>query len=219
LEDNIIKKIAKQILAKTSIKLSGFWPSDFSISFMRRYNKIQLSAEQLLAVSEAVKRKAPCKLLVFGLGNDSAFWAYLNRDGVTVFLEDNRNWFEEITGKSKKIKAFLIDYNTKRKDWRTYLNNPSLLSMPLPDDVEKEQWDVILVDAPAAYQDENSGRMKSIFLSSKLIGNSGDIFVHDCDREVEDVYCNKFLKKENFKKEIKAKAGLLRHYQITNRRA
>jgi glucuronoxylan 4-O-methyltransferase len=89
--------------------------------------------------------------------------------------------------------------------------------MTLPDNVEKEKWDIIVVDGPDGQSDQATGRMKSIFLSSRLIMNSGDIFVHDCNREVEDIYCNNFLKKENLQIEIKGSFGLLRHYHITNR--
>ncbi|KQC09377.1 MAG: hypothetical protein APR62_02610 [Smithella sp. SDB] len=184
---------------------------------MRKLNGIQLSTLQIKVICKTIKRKTPCKLLVFGLGNDSSFWTSLNRKGITVFLEDNKEWFQKITEKSKKIKAFLVNYETQRKDWKTMLKNESLLEMTLPDDVEKEAWDVILVDAPAGWNNENPGRMKSIFLSSKLIRNSGDIFVHDCDRKVEEIYCDKFLQKGNLKLEIKAPIGFLRHYHIMNR--
>lgn len=172
---------------------------------------------QLKVICATIKRKTPCKLLVFGLGNDSSLWSSLNRNGITVFLEDNIEWFQKIIKKSKNIKAFLVSYDTQRKDWQTMLENKSLLEMTLPDDVEKEAWDVILVDAPAGWNNESPGRMKSIFLSSKLIQNSGDIFVHDCNREVEKIYCDKFLQKENLRLEIKAPIGFLRHYRIINR--
>jgi len=172
--------------------------------------------EQLKVISTTVKEKAPCKLLIFGLGNDSVFWSKLNRGGITIFFEDNKNWFQKITKRSKNLTAFLVNYNTKRSDWKMLLESPSLLDMTLPDTVEKEEWDVILVDAPEGLSDQNSGRMKSIFLSSRLVRNLGDIFVHDCDREVEDIYCNNFLKKENLKIEIKGPTGLLRHYHLTN---
>lgn len=184
---------------------------------MRKLNEIQLSTIQLKVICATIKRKTPCKLLVFGLGNDSFFWSSLNRNGITVFLEDDTEWFQKIIKKSKNIKAFLVSYNTQRKDWKTMLENKSLLEMTLPNDLGKEAWDVILVDAPAGWNDESPGRMKSIFLSSKLIRNSGDIFVHDCDREVEDIYCDKFLQKENLRLEIKAPIGFLRHYHIMNR--
>lgn len=213
----ILKKIIKSILARLSVTLSRTWPSHFNISLMKRLNEIQLSTMQLKVICATIKRKTPCRLLVFGLGNDSSFWASLNRNGTTVFLEDNEEWFEKITEKLKNIKAFLVSYNTQRKDWMTMLENESLLEMTLPDDVGNEAWDIILVDAPAGWNDENPGRMKSIFLSSRLIRNSGDIFVHDCDREVEEIYCDKFLQKENLKTEIKATIGFLRHYRIIHR--
>lgn len=212
-----IKKIIKHLFAWPTIELTRLWPSHFNLSVMRKLNEIQLSSEQLKVISTTIKRKAPCKLLVFGLGNDSVFWSNLNRGGVTIFLEDNKDWLQKITKRSKGITAFLVNYNTQRKDWKMLLGYPSLLNMTLPNDVEKEEWDVILVDAPTGWNDQTPGRMKSIFLSSRLVKNSGDIFVHDCNREVEDIYCNNFLRKENLRMEIKALIGFLRHYHITNR--
>jgi glucuronoxylan 4-O-methyltransferase len=211
------KKITKYFFARPSIELARIWPLHLNISVMRRLNEIQLSAEQLKVIVITVKAKAPCKLLIFGLGNDSVFWLKLNRGGVTIFLENNNDWFQKITKRSKDLIVFLVNYNTQRNDWKLLLESPSLLDMTLPNNVAKEEWDVIFVDAPEGWNDQTSGRMKSIYLSSKLVKNSGDIFVHDCNREVEDIYCNKFLKKENLKKEIKAPSGFLRHYHITNR--
>jgi hypothetical protein len=110
----------------------------------------------------------------------------------------------------------MVNYNTRVNDWNMLLKTPFLLDMTLPYNVEKEEWDVIVVDAPAGWNDHDPGRMKSIFHSSKLIKKSGDIFIHDCNREVEDIYCNKFLQKENLRIEIKAPNGFLRHYHMTN---
>lgn len=213
----ILKKVVEYLFAWPSIELARLWPSQFTISMMRLLNAILLSSQQLNVISTTVKRKAPCKLLVFGLGNDSVFWSKLNRGGVTIFLEDNKDWLQKVTKRSKGITAFLVSYNTQRTDWKLLLESPSLLNMTLPNDVEKEEWDVVLVDAPEGTNDQTPGRMKSIFLSARLIKNSGDIFVHDCNREIEDIYCNNFLKKENLKMEIKAAIGFLRHYHITNR--
>ncbi len=211
----ILKIIIKFLFARLSIELARLWPSHPHISVMRKLNNIQLSAEQLKVISTTVKGKSPCKLLIFGLGNDSVFWSNLNRGGVTIFLEDNKDWFQKITNKSKGLTAFLVNYNTQRNDWKMLLESPSFLDMTLPNNVEKEEWDVILIDAPESWNDQTPGRMKSIFLSSRLVKNPGDVFVHDCNREVEDIYCNNFLKKENLKIEIKAPNGFLRHYHIT----
>ena len=197
--------------------MASRWPSRLSISVMRILNIIQLSTTQLKAVSIIVKEEAPCKLLIFGVGNDSLFWSKINKDGVTFFIENNELWYQAITGRSNELKVLLVDYDTKRSDWKRLLDLPSLLDMSLPNIIEKEKWDIILVDGPDGQNDQSTGRMKSIFLSSRLIKNSGDIFVHDCNREVEDVYCGKFLKRENLKIEINGDYGLLRHYRITNR--
>lgn len=208
------KKIAKYILARPSIELARLWPLLITISAMRRLNEIQLSAEQLKIIAVTVKDKAPCKLLIFGLGYDSVFWLKLNRGGVTIFLENNDDWLQKIAQKSKEIIAYAVNYNTKLIDWQRLLESPSLLDMTLPRNVTKEKWDIIFVDGPEGWDDQTPGRMKSIYLSSILANNSGDIFVHDCNREVENIYCNKFLKKENLKVEIKAPIGSLRHYHM-----
>jgi hypothetical protein len=214
---NIYEKSIKYLFALPSIALASRWPSYLPISAMRILNRIQLSTAQLKVMSMIVKERAPCKLLIFGVGNDSVFWSTINKDGVTIFLENNKNWYQSITKSSKDLTVFLINYNTKRSDWKMLLDSPSLLDMALPNNVEKEKWDIIMVDGPDGQNDQATGRMKSIFLSSRLIKNEGDIFVHDCNREVEGIYCNNFLKEEHLKIEIEGPLGCLRHYHMTNR--
>jgi glucuronoxylan 4-O-methyltransferase len=200
---------------KLDIELARLLPAPITLSVMRLMNGIQLGTEQLRIISAIVREKAPCRFLVFGLGRDSEYWSLLNREGVTVFLENNEFWYEEITGRSRNLTAFLVEYGTERRDWERLLERPDLLDMPLPGDIKDHKWDVILVDAPIGKRDRSPGRMKSIFLASRLIKNSGDVFVHDCQRKVEDVYSSKFLKKDNLMNEIKGSTGLLRHYRIT----
>lgn len=67
--------------------------------------------------------------------------------------------------------------------------------LTLPDEVAQKEWDIVLVDAPAGYNKSTPGRMQSIYTTSVLSEKSEDIdiFVHDCDREVEKVYCNRFF--------------------------
>ena len=144
----IFKKTLIYFFARPSIVFAALWPSNFTISLMRKLNKIQLTPEQLKVIAMTVKRKAPCKFLVFGAGNDSAFWSNINRGGVTIFLEHNKYWLQKITKKSKSVIVFLVNYDTQIKDWQHLLEHPSLLNMDLPIDVERKAWDVILVDAP-----------------------------------------------------------------------
>ena len=198
----------------STIKLASDLPNLENITEMKKANNIILSPKQLQFISKTILKKKKCKLLVFGLGNDSDYWNRLNRNGLTIFLEDNEKWMEKITSRINNIKAFKVDYKTKRKNWKELLDSPDLLDLELPDEVANNKWDVILVDAPAGWSGNKPGRMKSIFLSSKLINKAGDVFVHDCNRQVEDIYSNKFLKKRNLNKEIKSLFGNLRHYQM-----
>lgn len=134
-------KIIKLFFASPSIELASRWPSYLSVSAMRILNNIQLSTAQLRAISIIVKEKTPCRLLIFGVENDSVFWSRINKEGVTVFIENNKDWYQSITEMCNNIRVFLINYNTKRSDWKMLLDSPSLLDIALPDDVKKEKWD------------------------------------------------------------------------------
>lgn len=206
-------RMFKRFLAKRSIDFCAILTRSRIIKAMRTLNDIQLTHEELKIIVDSVKGKTPCNFLVFGLGNDTPLWARINRRGNTVFIEDDKLWLEKLLASDPRLKAYLVDYRTQRTQWKELLEPPGLLEMALPNEIESKEWDVILVDAPTGYSDANPGRMKSIFLSSKLAGKSSDVFVHDCDREVEKVYCDRFLKQEN----LKAEVGILRHYHMTDR--
>ena len=214
---NLLKTALEKILVVPVIKTARKWPSLPLIIAVRLLNGIQMTARQLQLIMKTIQKKAPCKFLVFGVGNDSVFWALLNQDGDTIFLEDNPVWFHKITKRIPHITVYLIAYETLRKEWKKLLESPSLLEVSLPESVKEQDWDIVLVDAPAGYDDNTPGRMKSIYTASKLVKNSGDVFVHDCNREVEDTFCDNFLKKENLSFEIKSPIGHLRYYNIVNR--
>jgi len=214
---NLLKTSLEKLLVVPGIKLARKRPSLPLIAGVRLLNGIQMTARQLQLIMKAIQKKAPCKFLVFGLGNDSVFWSLLNQGGETVFLEDNPVWFHKITKRTPEITAYLVVYDTLRKDWKRLLESPSLLEVSLPEAIKEQDWDIVLVDAPAGYDDNTPGRMKSIYTASKLVKNAGDVFVHDCNREIEDIFCNNFLKEENLTSEIKSPIGNLRYYNIMNR--
>ena len=209
-----IKKQLRHFFAGPSAELARLCPTHLSLSVMRWMYQIQLSVEQIDLIMKTIKSNSSCRFLVFGLGNDSLFWSTINREGLTVFLEDDQQWFENIIKRTPFLTAFLVQYGTRRGDWKKLFESPSLLQMALPKDVEKTEWDVILVDAPAGWGDQTPGRMKSIYAASLLAKKTGDIFVHDCEREVEDAYCRYFFKSENLKVEIEHPEGWLRHYRM-----
>jgi len=210
-----LKALRNAVFAKPSIALCTRWPTLPALRAMRRVNGIQLSAAELRTISLTVRRKAPCKFLVFGFGNDAAFWRRVNPGGMTVFIEDDEDWLREGVRRHPGIAIHLVAYETLREQWRGLLDAPTRgLAMKLPESVENTRWDVILVDAPAGWGEATPGRMKSIFHASRLVAPDGDVFVHDCDREVEQVFCDRFLKADNLVAEVR----VLRHYHLAGAR-
>lgn len=126
--------------------------------------------------------------LVFGTGYDTDFWKFCNKDGFNLFLEHDQKW---IPKNSKDV--HLVKYNTNIANYLDYLDDLSLLEMELPKVVLGTSWDAIFVDGPPGNKDSSFGRMQSIFTAWKLSNQQTDIFVHDCDRRVEDIYTNYFF--------------------------
>jgi len=189
------------------------------IANLRNKYNVLLTPEELQLIVKSIREYPACKLLVFGLGNDTPFWLEFNRNGRTVFLEDNKQWFEKITKSYPEVEAYLINYQTKISQWKYLLDKPFELEMQLNDQISKIKWDVILVDAPRGdcMQDNIPGRMASIYMASKLIQRGGYVFVHDCDRIIEDVYADKYLVRENFITQVKSIEGaeILRQYKFS----
>lgn len=211
-QSNALRSLRNALLGNLSVVLCGYWPVQPILRTMRRVNGIQLSAPELRTIALTVRRKAPCRFLIFGFGNDAPFWMRLNRRGTTVFLEDDEEWLRQSVRRNPEATVHYVAYETLRPQWRVLLDAPDSLVMKLPEMVEGTRWDVILVDAPTGWSDATPGRMKSIYLASRLVATDGDVFVHDCDREVERAYCDRFLHADNLVAEIK----LLRHYRVSS---
>jgi Polysaccharide biosynthesis len=203
------KKLKRRLGPKAAISLSVLWPSYKSIKLVRKYNEIQIAVEELKMIADVLRRRGGCNFLIFGLGNDSLFWSKFNRGGKTVFLEDDNEWFTKILKKNGRLTAYLVDYRTRLTQWKEFLDSPAVFDLDLPEAVKSLQWDVILVDAPAGWYDTAPGRMKSIAAASKLARESGDVFVHDCDRSIEKIYCDRYLKSGN----LIAEVGRLKHFR------
>ncbi len=178
-------------------------------------NPHQLSIREYSLIAENLLQRGPCNMLIFGVGRDSALWMNLNEGGTTIFLEDNLEWLKYAQDQLPDIQAYLVEYHSKRSQWKMYLEarNYKKLYMNLPEVVMNTKWDIIFVDGPAGNTDSKPGRMKSIYMASLLAhqGNqTTDVFVHDCDRQVEAVYCTTFLGDENLQMTI----DRLRFYKI-----
>jgi len=156
---------------------------------------MSMPGEGILTVSRTILSRRPCRTLVFGLGNDSILWDALNT-GRTVFLEDCPNWYSGVIQTYPAIEAYLINYGTERKEWAWFLKHEWALSLDLPPEIRNTSWDIIIVDGPQAYNSESPGRMRSIFASTTLYAPQADVFVDDCDREVESAFVERYIARE-----------------------
>ena len=132
--------------------------------------------------------------LVFGTGYDTEFWRFCNLKGFNIFLEHDSKWIL----KSNKD-TFLIDYTCNILNYKNLLlqyknNDYSNLKIDLPPIVYTTKWDVILVDGPPGNKKNSIGRMQSIFMAKFLSSKNTDILIHDCDREVENLYSKELFK-------------------------
>jgi glucuronoxylan 4-O-methyltransferase len=210
-----LKSAVRTVGARPSVAVCRVLPWRPLLAAMRKLNGIQLTAPQLARITETVRSHPGCRLLVFGLGNDSAYWNAVNRGGHTVFLEDDADWLRTVLDRHPELTAFAVRYTTKRTECQALLDQPERLRLDLPEAVGEVRWDVILVDAPAGWHDNAPGRMQSIVAAARLAAPGGDVFVHDCHREVERVYCDRFLPAAG----LLAEVNRLRHYRMPGQAA
>ena len=129
---------------------------------------------------KAIASKIPLdgNVLIFGLGNDSNYYAAINR-GYTCFIEDDLVWCD----KFKHLNVHHYEYKTKVKEGI----KPLIIDLPLYDIF----WDVVLIDGPMGWFDEAPGRTQPIYSVSQMVAQH--IFVDDYDRKLEKECCNAYL--------------------------
>ena len=134
-------------------------------------------------------RRAPCRLLVVGAGNDTELYVNANAGGKSVVLEDHSDWIERI--KHLNCTVLPVSYCTKLEDGPL---EPCPLPDWLPSELLNDSWDVILVDAPHGFYAGAPGRQQSIFLASQLARPGTTVFLHDWDRPAEQSFAARYLK-------------------------
>jgi len=152
---------------------------------LEKSNNFQMTEEEYRYISSFLGDK---NFLVFGTGHDTPLWRYSNRQGHTLFLENDSRWIDK-----NDSDVILVNYSTKCSQYKVLLeeyhnDNFENLKMDLPNEVTNTKWDCIFVDSPVGTKDNKPGRMQSIFTASMLAHKDTDVFVHDTDREVEDLY-------------------------------
>ncbi|KAJ1273193.1 hypothetical protein BS78_06G260300 [Paspalum vaginatum] len=184
----------------------------------------RMSDTDIRAISSVLRARAPCNLLVFGLGAESPLWLALNHGGRTVFLEENEFYVKYLEPRHPGLEAYDVSYTTKVRDFRDLLaaaraargkecrpvqnllfSECRLAINDLPNDLYDVAWDVVLVDGPSGWNPTSPGRMPSIFTTAVLArsgataakGRPTDVLVHDFQFEVEQVLSAEFLCDEN----------------------
>lgn len=169
---------------------------DRAEAWMSELQGVQLQPAEIRPVVRAIVARPKCALLVFGAGNDAAFWERVNPDGVTAFVESDPAWRARAQAMLDRAQVHLVRYETRVSQWAALLNAADRLRLDLPEEVSGRRWDVILVDGPPGHDDTQPGRMRSIYTAAKLVGPGGSVFVHDCDRPVEREYAGRYLGEE-----------------------
>ena len=170
---------------------------DIIIKELMKINRNQMIEEEYRYIADKLGDK---NFLIFGTGRDSNLWRFANKRGLNVFLENNPEW---ITNDSD---IYLVNYTTRCNQAEEMLNNyinngdVSKLKMDIPEFIYNIKWDYIFVDSPVGYESEKVicyGRMQSIYMSKLLsTPNHTEVFLHDCNRWIEDVYGKTFLGEE-----------------------
>tara|TARA_R110002153_G_scaffold255339_1_gene413978 strand:- start:598 stop:1158 length:561 start_codon:yes stop_codon:yes gene_type:complete len=170
-------------------------------TLMQKNKDTQMTREEYLHIASLIPNT---NFLVFGTGNDTVLWKEANKEGTTLFLENDIRWIDK-----SDEDIFTVQYTCTRSQAEYLLQEykegrDEGLRMEYPKELDNIVWDYVLVDSP---WDGSHGRMQSIYLASKLATQAHtQIFLHDCNRWVEDVYGTLFFG-NNFNQFEK-----LRHY-------
>lgn len=177
--------------------------------------------QDVRAIAAVLRRRAPCKALVFGLGAETPLLRALNHGagGRTVFLDENAFYVAHMEATHPGLEAYDVSYSTAVRDFENLLEHARatraaecrpvqnllfsdcrLAIGDLPNALYEVAWDVILVDGPRGFAPGSPGRMAAIFSAAVMARTKGketDVLVHDLGREVESVCAGEFLCEEN----------------------
>ncbi|KAI5078136.1 hypothetical protein GOP47_0007960 [Adiantum capillus-veneris] len=194
----------------------------------------QQTRAEITVTLNILKRRGPCNFLVYGLGHDSPLWEALNYGGLTVFLEEDPKWIEEMRKAHPSLQAHHVKYSTmlsQADGLLAYARENREICSPKHDLLRSDcklalkslpplaydiKWDVIMIDAPRGYFPEAPGRMSAIYTSAVMAmarekTESTDILLHDVERHVENTWGNEFLCSKNRLEGV----GKLWHFQLS----
>lgn len=145
------------------------------------------TAKEYRALALFVRAMSPCKLLVFGVGRDSAAWITTNEGGQSLFIENSQEWIDQITLSVRDLNVVHTNYDYRFEAWQAdNFELTSSLNITGLSTVSKSAWDVVFVDAPLG---PKFGRQQSSFMATQFVRPGGLVALHDCERAREQAVC------------------------------
>jgi hypothetical protein len=159
-------------------------------SIISVYHKpdIQISKHIVTDIlTDIVKRYGRrANLLVFGAGHDTAMWINANKDGNTCVVEHDDAWFKKYASVFPE-NIIKHDFANITVESSLELELSDLERFPMPEKLNEQKWDVIIIDGPTGCNWDCPGRALPIYWAkSKLSHSNTIVYVDDCDRDVED---------------------------------
>lgn len=135
--------------------------------------KCGMTEPQYARVVEEIERRAPCRVLVFGAGHDTARYVAANRGGRTVVLEDLQEWLA--VAREAGAETYAVRYTTRLADGP----RPDVVALEVPASVAYDRFDVVLIDGPDGLRADAPGRQQPAALAARLVAPGGVILAHD----------------------------------------
>ena len=145
-------------------------------------------------LSDITPHRGSIRVLVFSLGFDSNLWNQANNDTNIWFVEDHSDYIKM----NKDIDRSRIVYHVyKGINVTCSLHMPAekLESYPMPAALtEHGPYDVIFIDGPMGYSNENPGRLLPVYWSINRLSRRGTaIYLDDVQRPLEAALVYRFL--------------------------
>ncbi|KAF8028697.1 hypothetical protein BT93_E1372 [Corymbia citriodora subsp. variegata] len=165
-----------------------------------------------------------CNLLVFGLTNEALLYKVPNFDGRTIFLDENENLVLRFEQQHPGIEAYDVQNETRVGEMKRLLESArgefcsecrpvqNLLFL----ECKRALNSLPNLDGSSGYHEAAPGTMLAIFKAAVLArskkGGAAEthVFVHDFVREVERVYSDEFLCRDNLGEAV----GKLGHFVV-----
>ena len=148
------------------------------------------------AFARRVQRIESCRLLVFGVGRDSAAWRRVNHGNPTLFLENNEEWIHRIGEEIGKEHILSTSYQQRFEEWEKTGFAADKVALPALENAPfNKEWDCVFVDAPWG---PTYGRHQSTYAASCALKPGGFIALHDCERARERIVCRVLLEERGF---------------------